>query len=180
MWIRRLSAITALMIGMSACAHAPTTESERQNAEARAMATVQQMEARDPGLKYLLDQAYAYAVFPDIGKGGFIVGGAHGRGVLFERGRPNGFIELNQASIGAQIGGQTFAEMIVFRDQYAVGRLKQGPFELAGNASAVALNAGAAATANFINGVAVFTMPHGGLMAELSVSGQKLNYQPRG
>jgi lipid-binding SYLF domain-containing protein len=138
------------------------------------------MKARDPGLGNLLDSAYGYAVFPDIGKGGVIVGAAYGRGVLYEHGHQVGYLELNQGSIGAQLGGQTFAELIVFRDRFAVERLKAGSFELGANASAVALQSGAAASAAFADGVAVFTLPHGGLMAELSVSGQKLNYQPRG
>ncbi len=180
MWITtRLSAITILTIGMGACATAPKTESGRQSLEASAKTTLQSMEARDPGLSPLLASAYGYVVFPEIGKGGFVVGAAYGRGVLFEHAHPTGYIELNQASIGAQLGGQTFAELIVFRDRFAVDRLKAGQFELGANASAVALTAGAAGAASFTDGFAVFTVPQGGLMAELSVSGQKLNYQPR-
>jgi lipid-binding SYLF domain-containing protein len=178
MWTR-LSVI-ALTLGIGACATAPKTVSERNDLEASADATLTSMTARDPGLADLLGSAYGYAVFPDIGKGGVIVGAAYGRGVLYEHGHPIGYLELNQGSIGAQLGGQTFAELVVFRDRFAVERLKAGTFELGANASAVALQAGAAASATFTDGLAVFTLPHGGLMAELSVSGQKLNYQPRG
>jgi lipid-binding SYLF domain-containing protein len=180
MSITRLSAIAAVVLGMGACATAPKTESERQSLEARAEATLGSMKERDPGLPGLLASAYGYAVFPDIGKGGVVVGAAYGRGVLFEHARSTGYVELNQGSIGAQLGGQTFAELIVFRDRFAVERLKAGQFELGANASAVALTAGAAGAASFTDGVAVFTVPQGGLMAELSVSGQKLNYQPHG
>lgn len=176
----RLSAIGALMVGIVACATAPKTASERHSLEESAEATLQSMATADPGVRPLLDSAYAYAVFPDIGKGGVVVGAAYGRGVLFEHGRAVGYVELNQGSIGAQLGAQSFAELIVFRDQFAVERLKAGQFELGANASAIALTTGAAAAANFNDGLAVFTMPRGGLMAELSVSGQKLNFQPRG
>jgi len=179
MRITRLSAITMLSIGMGACATAPRTESGRQSLEASAETTLESMKTRDPGLPSLLDSAYGYAVFPNIGKGGVVVGAAYGRGVLFEHGRPSGYIELNQGSIGAQLGGQTFAELLVFRDRFGVEKLKAGQLELGANVSAVALTAGASGAASFSDGVAVFTVPQGGLMAELSVSGQKLNFQPR-
>lgn len=180
MWIIRLSAIAALVLGTVACATAPKTEAGRRDLEASAAATLQNMRARDPGLQNLLNSAYGYVVFPEIGKGGVVVGAAYGRGVLYERGRPVGFVELNQGSIGAQLGGQTFAELIVFQNRFDVERLKTGDFSLGANASAVAITAGAAASADFSEGVAVFTLPRGGLMAELSVSGQQLNFQPRG
>src|SRR6185295_20379584 len=106
-------AIGALMLGIAACATAPKTASERRSLEESADATLGSMESRDPALKPLLDSAYAYAVFPDIGKGGAVVGAAYGRGVLFEQGRPAGYVELNQGSIGAQLGAQSFAELIV-------------------------------------------------------------------
>jgi lipid-binding SYLF domain-containing protein len=178
MWITRLCAISALMLGIAACATAPRTEGGRRSLEARADATLQSMRELDPGLAGLLEPAYAYAVFPDIGKGGAGVGAAYGRGVLYEQGRPAGYVELNQASIGAQLGGQTFAELIVFRDREAVDRLKAGSFELGASASAVVLTTGAAANASFTDGVAVFTLPQGGLMAELTITGQKINYEP--
>jgi len=173
-------AIAALIVGIAACATAPKTEPERRNLEASAEATLEAMKTPDPGLRNLLDSAYGYAVFPDIGKGGVVVGAAYGRGVLYEHGRMTGYVELNQGSIGAQLGAQTFSELVAFHDNYAVDRLKAGTFELGANVSAVALTTGAAATATFNDGVAVFTMPQGGLMAELSISGQKLNFQPRG
>ncbi|HET7506495.1 MAG TPA: lipid-binding SYLF domain-containing protein [Kofleriaceae bacterium] len=180
MSIKSLSSIAALVIGIAACAGAPKTPAEQQSLEARAEATLGSMKSRDPGLPGLLGSAYGYAVFPDIGKGGVVVGAAYGRGVLFEHGHATGYIELNQGSIGAQLGGQTFAELIVFRDRFAVEKLKAGQFELGANASAVVLTAGASGAANFTDGIAVFTVPQGGLMAELSVSGQKLDFQPRG
>jgi lipid-binding SYLF domain-containing protein len=179
MRIMRLSMIAAVVIGLGACATAPKTEAGRQSLEAHAAATLDSMLARDPGLRSVLDSAHGYAVFPDIGKAGVVVGAAYGRGILYEQGRPGGFVELNQGSIGAQLGGQTFSELIVFRDRLGVDTLKAGRFTLGANASAVALTAGAAAAAEFTDGVAVFTMPLGGLMAELTISGQKLNYESR-
>jgi len=172
-----ITTLTSLMVALAACATAPSTTASRENMESRARATVREMTARDPGLQDLLTHSAGYAVFPEIGKAGFVVGGAFGRGVLFEHGGPNGFVSITQGSFGAQLGGQTLSELIVFRDRYAVDRLKAGSFELGANMSAVAITTGAAASARFTDGVTVFTLPRGGLMAEISVSGQKLSYQ---
>jgi len=165
---------------LAACATAPKTPAAQRDLAASAEVTLQTMRTKDPGLPALLDAAYAYAVFPSIGKGGVVVGAAYGRGVLYERGKMAGFVELNQGSIGAQLGAQSFSELIVFRSQFDVAKLKAGNFSLGGNASAVALNEGASKAADFQDGVAVFTLPRGGLMAELTVSGQQLNYSPGG
>jgi len=100
--------------------------------------------------------------------------------VLYQNGRRIGFVELNQGSLGAQIGAQTFSELIVFRDRFAVEKLKAGDFSLGANASAVMLVEGAASSADFAQGVAVFVEPRGGAMVEVSVSGQEINFVPAG
>jgi lipid-binding SYLF domain-containing protein len=175
-----LCALALVVIGSVACATAPKTPAAKRDLEANAAATLADMRARDGVLQSILDSSAGYVVFPEIGKGGAIVGAAYGRGILYEHGRKVGFVELNQGSIGAQLGGQTFSELIVFKDRFEVDKVKAGDFSLGANASAVVLTTGAAAGAQFVDGVAVFTVPRGGLMAELSVSGQKLNFQPRG
>lgn len=177
--MKNLSA-TAILLALSACATAPKTAESKASLEDSSMATLSAMIRKDPGLENRLRSASGYAVFPSIGKGGFIAGAAYGRGILYENGRAVGFVELNQGSIGAQIGAQTFAELIVFLEPMKVQELKSGKFSLGANASAVVLTTGAAATAPFQNGVGVFVMPKGGAMAELSVSGQQINFQPQG
>jgi lipid-binding SYLF domain-containing protein len=171
-------AIAALALG--ACATTPKTAAGRDQLEARADSTIETMKARDASLQDLLGSSAGYVVFPDIGKGGFIVGGAFGRGVLYEHGMRMGFVQLDQASVGALAGGQSFAELIVFRDRYDIDRLKHGHYSVGANASAVALTSGAAASVPLDRGVVVITMPRGGLMAELSVSGQRLDYKAKG
>jgi len=170
-----------LVIGLVvSCATAPKSPSGRQELVQAANDTLTQMTRRDPGLRNLLQQSAGYAVFPSIGKGGLVIGGAHGRGVLFQQGRPVGWVQLSQASLGALAGGQTFSQLIVFRTPRALQDIKDGQYTLAGDVSAVALSAGAAAQANFVNGAAVFILPQGGLMAEVSVSGQRISFQPAG
>src|SRR5689334_7237716 len=107
MWILRVGAIAGIVIGC-ACATAPKSKEDRQELETHAQATLQTMKAKDVGLGPLLASSAGYVVFPDIGKGGFVVGAAHGRGILYERGRMVGFVSMSQGSLGAQIGAQTF------------------------------------------------------------------------
>ena len=168
----------AVLVLVTGCATAPKTQQEKQSLVAEADAAVSTMTAKDPSLRSLIDRSPGYAVFPNVGKGGAIVGGAYGRGVVFEDGRPVGFTELNQGSIGAQIGGQSYSQIIVFENDASLQRFKAGDFDLGAEVSAVALNAGGAGAAQFQDGVAVFQLPKGGLMAAAAVSGQKFNYEP--
>jgi lipid-binding SYLF domain-containing protein len=85
---------------------------------------------------------------------------------------------MNQVSVGAQIGGQEFSEIIFFQTPKNVAIFKQGKANLSAEASAVALDQGAAAVARYKNGIAIFTQVKGGLMAEASVGGQKFSFQP--
>jgi lipid-binding SYLF domain-containing protein len=165
---------------VAACSTAPKGTDQRRDLQNSADATLQTMMSRDPGLRGVLADSAGYAVFPEVGKGGLIVGAARGQGILYENGRSIGYVSLTQGSIGAQAGAQTFAELVVFRTPTELQRLKAGQYSVGANASAVILTAGASAGADFRSGVAVFTMPRGGAMAELSVSGQKINFQPRG
>jgi lipid-binding SYLF domain-containing protein len=167
-----------LLLCFAACSTGPKSAGEAQAIDQRANATVASMNARDPGLQSVLNSAYGYVVFPSIGKGGFIVGGAHGDGVVYEQGRVTGYATVNQASVGAQIGAQTFSQVLVFRDQADLNRLKAGQFNLGADISAVVLTAGAAASTQFKNGVAVFVMPNGGAMIDVSVNGQQIKFKP--
>ncbi|HWC61281.1 MAG TPA: YSC84-related protein [Verrucomicrobiae bacterium] len=132
----------------------------------------------DPSLKKFVDESSGYAIFPSVGKGGFVVGGAHGKGLLYEKGVATGETSMTQASIGAQVGGQSFAEIIFFQTPQAVTDFKSGKFEMSADVSAVAAAQGAAKSADYKNGVAVFTLPKKGLMVQASVGGQKFKFEP--
>jgi lipid-binding SYLF domain-containing protein len=172
-------AALAAVLWSSGCAGAPKTTSEQQNLEDQASAALDAMAARDARIPRLVAESHGYAVFPEVGKGGALVGGAHGLGVVYEKGEPIGYVVLNQGSIGAQLGGQTFAELVLFRTSGALERLKASNFEVGGDASAVMLTRGGGRAIRFERGVAVFVLPRGGLMVDLSVSGQQLDFQPR-
>ena len=166
----------ALVMVTAGCTSVPRTEEERSALRENAEATLKRFVAEDPGLDDLLDRSHAYAVFPEVGKGGAIVGGAWGQGAVYENGNFVGYSELTQATVGAQLGGQSFAELIVFETEDALDRFKLGKTAFAANASAVAIKAGASAQARFQDGVAVFTQPNGGLMFEAAIGGQKFTF----
>jgi lipid-binding SYLF domain-containing protein len=132
----------------------------------------------DPNLDRFFKNSVGYAVFPNVGKGGLVVGGAHGTGILYERGEPVGDTSMTQATIGFQVGGQAYAEIIFFETDKVLSDFKEGNFAFSGQASAVALAAGAAANANYKWGVAVFSATKAGLMVEASLGGQKFSYTP--
>ena len=133
----------------------------------------------DPALTMWFDTAYAYAVFPKVGKGGFIVGGAHGDGLVIRGDTTVGSSSLSQITVGAQIGGQVYAQYIMFKDQTAFEHFTRGNFEMGAQVSAVAVTAGASADASYDSGVAVFTLADGGLMVEATVGGQKFKYEAK-
>jgi len=139
--------------------------------------TLAAMIARNPALRDVTQNALAYAVFPSIGKGGVVVGGARGQGIFYEGGVATGFVSLTQASIGAQLGGQTFAELLVLRNPSDVDSLRSGKFTLGANMGVVVLSTGAQAHTTFDPHASVFVMPRGGLMVDVSVNGQQIKYQ---
>jgi lipid-binding SYLF domain-containing protein len=148
--------------------------------EVQAQAALKRLQAKDPGLKQFLKDAHGYAVFPNVGKAALVLGGSYGRGVVFEQGEMIGYATIGQFTIGIQIGGDTFAELVVFKDAGALDRFKQGKVRFAANASAVLVKAGAAATANYEKGVTVFAYASGGMLLEAAIGGQKFNFKKQG
>lgn len=143
-----------------------------------AQETVALFKKADPTLSRFFEGAVGWAVFPTVGKGAIGIGGAHGSGVLFERGKAVGTCALTQVTIGFQLGGQAYSEIIFFEIERTLADFKKGSFALAAQVSAVAAAEGASANAKYQQGVAVFTMSKGGLMAEASVGGQKFSFEP--
>lgn len=130
----------------------------------------------DPLMEGLFDKAYGYAVFPNVGKGGFGIGGAAGNGVVYEQSVLVGMAKLSQLSIGFQAGGQAYREVIFFESKKDMERFKDSQLEFAAQVSAVAVTAGASANVKYTEGVMVFTMQKGGLMYEASVGGQQFKF----
>lgn len=148
------------------------------------------------------DTAYGYAVFPTVGKAGFVVGGAYGEGRVFAAGQYVGNTSVTQLTAGWQLGAQAYSQIIFFQNQSAFQEFTSGNFEFSAQATAVAITAGASADASttgglaagasggrndattahggYRRGLAVFTIARGGLMFEVSLGGQKFSYTPLG
>ena len=141
--------------------------------------TIRDFKIKDPSIKRFFDNAYGYAVFPTVGTGAFIIGGAHGTGLVYEKGKIVGRSSLSQGTVGLQAGGQAYSEIIFFKDKAALDALKKRKLKLAAKASAVAATAGAAATADYSQGVAIFTTSKGGLMLQAAVGGQEITFEPK-
>jgi lipid-binding SYLF domain-containing protein len=169
----------AFSIQVEACATAPKTAGGKADIESNAAEVIVKARRNDPSLERFFHEAAGYAVFPSILKGGVDVGGAYGKGVLYEHGQAVGYCDLSQASIGLQLGGQRYSEILFFESREAVSQFKSGNFSLSAQASAVALKSGAGANAKFSEGVAIFTMNEEGLMYEASIGGQKFSYQAK-
>ena len=130
----------------------------------------------DPLMKNLFAGAYGYSILPNIGKGAVGVGGASGNGIVYEKGKIVGKSKMSQVTIGFQVGGQAYRELIFFETKEAMDRFKSNKIELSAQASAVAATKGASANAKYTNGIMIYTQQKGGLMYEASVGGQKFKY----
>jgi lipid-binding SYLF domain-containing protein len=140
---------------------------------AKAQAAVDTLLESSPKMQSYFDAAAGYVVIPTVGKAGFGIGGARGKGFLYENGEPTAEVTMTQLSIGFQWGGQAYSEFLFFEDATSLEHFKKGNYELNAQASAVAVTAGASADAGYSSGVAIFTQAKGGLMYEAAVGGQK-------
>jgi lipid-binding SYLF domain-containing protein len=183
---------TALLAGFVATAHAAPSP-EKYDETINLFKHAGQSE-------HFFHDSYAYAVFPTVGEGAFVVGGAGGKGGVFVRGRQVGEVTLAQASVGFQAGGKAFSEIIFFKDKSALDDFESGHFEFSADASVTAITASAGAgvgttgeqsgasggkkdavtQGGYYKGMAVFTIAKGGLMYKAAIAGQKFTYKPLG
>ncbi len=144
-------------------------------------------------------KSYAYAVFPTVGEGALVVGGAHGNGRVYVHGKWVGNVTMSQVSVGLQAGGKAFSEIIFFEDKRAFDEFKSGSFEFGADASVVAITAAASASAgtggtdtaasggkndattrgHYVKGMVTFEIAKGGLMGQVAVAGQKFKFSPK-
>jgi lipid-binding SYLF domain-containing protein len=202
--VTRVFAAASIVL-VAACESQPKTEAElQQKQQAEQQALARDLEKRQREADELtksaqvvverakrdfaatapyFDRGPGYVVFPKVAKGGLVVGGSHGKGVVFEKRslRPDravGTASITQGSIGLQIGGQTFSEIIFFEDEAALAKFKKGDLEVSATASGVFAAEGGTAAARYENGVALCVFGEKGLMGEASVGGQKFSFEP--
>lgn len=144
---------------------------DAQQAKATALTKSSKMQS-------FFDDAKAYVIFPNVGKGGLIVGAASGHGAVYERGTLVGMASMKQVDVGAQIGGKAYSEIIFFKTDKALQEFMDSELKLSGKISAIALDESAPTfNLKYDDGIAVFTLPKEGLMADVSVGGQHFEYK---
>jgi lipid-binding SYLF domain-containing protein len=172
--------VMVLIMGlMAGCSTGSVTKDEGDALLKRSQTSRQEWNEVDPQFEAFAKKGYGYAFFPEITKGGLLVGGARGRGVVYEKGQQIGYADLTQASVGFQAGLQDYSQLIVFENQPAMDKFKRNEIDFGANASAVYADKGTAVGAQFVDGVVVFVRPIRGAMAEASLGGQQITYLPK-
>ena len=192
--MRSISRLCAAIMMVAALVSNPTFAEDKDNYDQ----TVEMF--RGAISSDFFDNAYGYAVFPNIGKGGMGIGGAHGKGQVYAKGAHVGNTRMTQLTIGLQLGGQVYSQIIFFQDERAFNEFTSGNFEFGAQATAIAITASASAattttgtgagaatskdaakaTGQYNSGMAVFTVAKGGLMYEATLGGQKFSYKDAG
>lgn len=147
-------------------------------AENQSRSAVNRFVAKQPGISSQLKTAYGYAIYPEITKAGFLIGGAGGDGIVYRGGKVVAFSRASQFTVGAQVGGQTFSQLLIFQNKAAFDRFARGEFVFGASASAVAGKQGESEAADYKAGVATYTLVGNGLMAEAAIGGLKFTYKP--
>jgi len=168
----------SLLMSGSGLEAASKRDRERAKLTEEVQETIALFKRTDDTIGELFETSAGYAVFPRVSKGAFGIGAAHGKGQVFSKGGLVGETSLTQVTIGFQLGGQVYAEVIFFETAEIVQNFKDGNVEFSAQVSAVAAAEGVAENAKYKLGVLIFTLARGGLMYEASVGGQKFSYLP--
>lgn len=173
-----MTSMALFLILFLSSAYADWDPRDKEDEERAVKDTISHLLSIDPSLQIYFDKAYAYAVLPTVGKGAFIGGVGYGRGWFFENGKAIGKVSIAQLSVGAQIGGQAYREIVFFSDKDRANDFKAGRFEFGAQVSAIIVTEGVGKAGTYTDGVAVFILPTAGFMAEASVSGQRFGFEP--
>ncbi|MDC6351057.1 lipid-binding SYLF domain-containing protein [Zeaxanthinibacter sp. PT1] len=174
--IKNIIVIIALLIGAIGLAQSDKNAELMKDVEK----AKQTLLTTSPDIQSYFDNSAGYVIFPNVGKGGFIVGGAAGNGIVFENGQAVGVANLKKVTVGLQAGGAAIIEAIFFETQEDLDSFKEEDFEFSAGVSAVALKSGKSYSAKYDEGVKVFTYSKAGLMADASVGGQRFDYHDLG
>jgi lipid-binding SYLF domain-containing protein len=148
-----------------------------EDLEAKSTEAVQNFKKTDPGLTKFFDKAAGYAILPSVGEGGFIIGGQRGDGLVYEKDKLVGKVTMSEVSLGAQVGGGSFAELIFFETPEALKDFQQSQWVMSAKAKAAVAASGVAENAKYDQGVAIFTLPKSGVMVAAALGGQKFKYE---
>lgn len=175
----RLNVIVLSVILVAAgCTTAPEGSEARAVLSAEVDEAIAVFKAKDPSIERFFESSYGYAVLPKVTKGAFILGGAYGKGEVYEQREMVGYCSMSQGTLGFSFGGEYFREIIFFKDKIDLAVFKTEEYTFSAQVTGVALTAGAAAKADYNAGMAVFIATDAGLMIDASLGGQKFKYVP--
>jgi lipid-binding SYLF domain-containing protein len=166
----------SLVAGTVALASTMTARAE--DLKTKSAEAIQNFKMADSGLTNFFAKAAGYAILPSVGEGGFIIGGEHGDGLVYEKDKLVGKVTMSEVSVGAQVGGGSFEEVIFFETEAALKDFEKSKWEMSAKAKANLAASGAAANAKYEQGVAVFTLPKSGAMVAAAIGGQKFKFEP--
>ena len=173
----RILSTLALAFLMAGCSATPDTSEARDNLVKDSETAMSRFQDSDSRTGPFFQNAYGYAVFPKITKGSAGIGGAYGRGVVYQGGRMTGYADVTQGSIGAQLGGMSWSEIVFFQNQWAYDKFTSNEFAASADASWAGPNKGGANTLNYNNGVMIFTMDARGFSASAAVGAQQFEFE---
>ena len=175
-----IAAIALVALVTVACGGSKDGAKDAQNAKVErnpdVNETIARFKAKDPTIEGLFAKSAGYFIVPTVGEGAFILGGGHGTGEAFEGGAYIGQISVSEVSIGAQVGGQSYSELVFLEKAADVRKLKEGSFAFNAEITAIAADKGAAQSGTFKDGTMAFILPKKGLMASAAIGGQKISF----
>ena len=145
---------------------------------AKALAALKQVQQKNPELKKVLDESVGFAVVPEIGRSSLVLSAAYGLGEVFKGERVIGYAAIVELTIGVQLGGTTFHELVVFHDEGALKNFKQGKYAFAADAAVEIVRAGAQASKGFGASSSIYVFDEGGTLLDLAIGGQKFIFKP--
>jgi lipid-binding SYLF domain-containing protein len=179
--MKRVLLVTILLTGalvLAGCSTVPQTQEAKAVQSAQVTEVIAVFKQKDPDIQRFFDSSYGYAVLPKVFKGAFWLGGAYGKGQVFEKGKMVGFCDMKQATLGFSFGGEYFREIIFFKDKVDLDRFRTEEYTFSAQVTGVAATTGAAAKADYKAGMVVFITTDKGLMVDASLGGQKFTYVP--
>ena len=178
--VLRIAMAALIALAPLACGGSKEGAKDAQSAKAErnpdVKETIERFKDKDPTIAPLFAKSAGYFIVPTVGEGAFIIGGGHGKGEAFEGGTYIGNVAVSEMSIGAQVGGQSYSELVFFEKTADVQRLKEGSFAFNAEVTAVAAEKGAAKNGTFKDGTLAFILPKKGLMASAAIAGQKVDF----
>ncbi len=168
--------VLCLAILLPGCSTVPERPEAKAVLSAEVRETIAIFKEKDPDIQQFFNKSYGYAVFPKVAKGAFWIGGAYGKGEVYEQDEMVGYCSMSQATLGISLGGEYFREIIFFKERNDLEVFKTEEFTFSAQITGVAATIGAAAKADYQAGMAVFITTDRGLMVDASLGGQKFRY----